>query len=54
MTLLPIPELQRRSLIETVRLNLLTTNVPWHIETTQVLCSADQLTGFYMIGNIGR
>ena len=54
MALLPIPELQRQSLIETVRLNLLTANGPWHIETTQVLCSADQLTGFYMIGNIGR
>ena len=52
MTLLPIPELQ--SLIETVRLNLLITNVPWHKETTQLLCSADQLTGFYMIGNNGR
>ena len=32
----------------------LTTNVPHHIETSQLFCSANQLTGLYMIGNIGR
>ena len=30
------------------------TNVPHHIETSQMICNAFQLTGFYMIGNIGR
>ena len=32
----------------------LTTNVPHHIETSQLICIANQLTDFYMIGNIGR
>ena len=35
-------------------INQLTTNVPHHIETSQLPCSANQLTGFYMIGNIGH
>ena len=35
-------------------LNLLTTNVPHHIETSQQICNANQLTGFYMKGKIGR
>ena len=34
--------------------NPLTTYVPHHIETSQLICIANQLTGFYMIGNIGR
>ena len=34
--------------------NPLTTNVPHHIETSQLICIANQLTGFYMMGNIGR
>ena len=25
-----------------------------HIETSQLICRANQLTGFYMMGNIGR
>ena len=29
--------------------NPLTTNVPHHIETSQLICSANQLTGFYMM-----
>ena len=29
--------------------NPLTTNVPHHIETSQLICNANQLTGFYMI-----
>ena len=33
--------------------NPLTTNVPHHIETSQLICNANQLTGFYMMGNIG-
>ena len=33
--------------------NLLTTNVSHHIETSQLICIANQLTGFYMMGNIG-
>ena len=35
-------------------INPLTTNVNHHIETSQLLCIANQLTGFYMIGNVGR
>ena len=35
-------------------LNPLTTNVPHHIETSQFICNANQLTGFYMMGNIDR
>ena len=31
--------------------NPLTTNVSHHIETIQLICSANQLTGFYMVGN---
>ena len=34
--------------------NPLTTNVPHHIETSQLIWNANQLTGFYMMGNIGR
>ena len=33
--------------------NPLTTNVPHHIETSQLISNANQLTGFYMMGNIG-
>ena len=36
------------------RLNPLTTNLPHHIETSQLICNANQLTGFYMMGNTGR
>ena len=35
-------------------MNLLTTNIPHHIETCQLIFRANQLTGFYMIGHIGR
>ena len=35
-------------------INPLTTNVPHRIETSQLICIANQLTGFYMMGNIGR
>ena len=35
-------------------INQLTTNVPHHIETSQLNFSANQLTGFYMMGNIGH
>ena len=30
------------------------TSVPHHTETSQLTCTANQLTGFYMMGNIGR
>ena len=33
---------------------ILTTNVLRHIETSQLICRANQLTGFYMMENIGR
>ena len=29
--------------------NLLTINVPYDIETSQLVCRANQLTGFYMM-----
>ena len=32
----------------------LTTNAPHHIETSQEICIANQLTSFYMMGNIGH
>ena len=35
-------------------LSALVTSVPYHIETSQLICRADQLTGFYMMGNIGH
>ena len=34
--------------------NLLTTNVRHHTETSQFICIANQMTGFYMMENIGR
>ena len=33
--------------------NPLTTNAPHYINTSQLICIADQLTGFYMMGNTG-
>ena len=30
------------------------TNVPHHIEISQLICNANQLTGVYMMGNIGN
>ena len=36
------------------RLNPLTTNVPHNIVTSQSICDANQLAGFYMMGSIGR
>ena len=35
-------------------INPLTTNVLHHIETSQLICSANQLADFCMIGNIAR
>ena len=35
------------------RVNPLTTSVPHHIETSQLICRANQLTAFYMIGDSG-
>ena len=35
-------------------LNPLTISVPHHIETSQLICSVNQSTGFYVLGNIGR
>ena len=34
--------------------NPLATNVPYYIETSQFICKAIQLTGSYMMRNIGR
>ena len=33
--------------------NPLTTNVPHHVETSQLICNANELTGYYMLGSIG-
>ena len=30
------------------------TNVPHYIETSQLICIANQLIDFYVMGNIGR
>ena len=35
-------------------INPLMTNVPHHIETSQLIVIANQLTVFYMMDNIGR
>ena len=36
-------------------INSSTTNVPpSYMETSQLICIANQLTSFYMLGNIGR
>ena len=35
-------------------LNSLTTNAPHYIETSQLFCFPSRLTGFYMMGNVGR
>ena len=35
-------------------INTLTTNVLRHVKTSQLICIANQLTGFYMMGNIDR
>ena len=32
--------------------NPLTTDVPQHIETSQLICYANQLPGFYMMGTL--
>ena len=37
-----------------LQFNPLTTNVSHHIGTNQLICNTNQLTGFYMMGNIGR
>ena len=34
-------------------INSLTTNVSHQIETSQLICHANQLTGFYIMRNIG-
>ena len=33
-------------------INPLTTNVSHHMETSQLICIANQLTGFYMMGTL--
>ena len=42
--------------INVIRCNInpSTTNVPHPIESNQLIYIANQLTGFYMMGNIGR
>ena len=45
-------ELIRSNLL--INFNPLTTNVLHQIETSQLICITNQLTGFYMMGNISR
>ena len=40
--------------ISVLSINPLTTSVPHHIETSQLIYDANQLTGFHMMWNIGR
>ena len=35
-------------------INPLITHAPHYVETSQLTGNANQLTGFYMMGNIGR
>ena len=35
-------------------LDTLATSAPHHIETSQLICSANRLTGFYMMENTGH
>ena len=51
--LLLLRELKENTGLKWVKVNPLTTNVPHHIETSQLILIANQLTGFYMMGNIG-
>ena len=39
---------------QTQIINPLTTKVPHHTGTSQLICNANQLTGFYIMGNICR
>ena len=41
-------------ILRTRFINPLTTSVPHYIETSQLICMENQLTGFYMMGSIGR
>ena len=43
-----------RNLHHKNQINPWKTNVPHHIETSQLIYIANQLTGFYMMGNISR
>ena len=36
-----------------LKINPLTASVPHHIEASQLICSGNQLNGFYMMGSIG-
>ena len=35
-------------------INPFTSNISHHIETSQFICNGNELTGFYMMGNVGR
>ena len=41
-----------KGLIRPLAVNPLTTNVPYHIETSQLIGKPNQLAGFYMMGGI--
>ena len=53
-TLKSLPNIHRFYLHGRSGFNPLTTNVSYHIETSQLICYVNQLTGFYMTGNIDR
>ena len=45
---------KEKDIKKSVLINSLTTNAPHDIEISQLICIANQLTGFYMMENIGR
>ena len=52
---IPSNFLLRESLFKIQRyINPLMTNVSHHIENSELICRANQLTGFYVMENIGR
>ena len=46
--------LRRNCLQFLIEMNPLRTSVPHHIETSQLICNANQLPFFCMMGNIDR
>ena len=44
----------RKHLCQSLFFHPITTNIPDHKETSQFICSANELIGFYLIGNTAR
>ena len=54
MEVTTIREEWKRKLLKFTSINPLRTNAPNHIETSQLICIANQSTDFYMMENIRR